>query len=187
MLLRGDEWLCFNELSQVEEYYSLSGVSPARSSALLLLCGEGELQVRSVDDHGSHGKSQQTEEEDLPVVSDAAISRWWSLQLGENYEETGDEVAVSLSELDRWVEFRMHRETARRIQGLREMLRLLFRLFCSDGARFAQLVAEGEVGAAILELAVKILGADAKPSQPSFAAGVLSLAAFPYVDDFDVT
>eukprot|EP00913_Durusdinium_trenchii_P023658 g22225.t3 len=144
----GGSWLCFNELSQ--EHYSLSGVSPARSSVLLLLCGEGPLREADLGDP------------EASPVSDAAISQWWSAQLGEAVEEIDrdEDVKVSLTELGTWVAFRMPLQTARRLQGLREMLRLVFRLFCSDEQRFHQLVAEGEVGATVLELAASLLKAE---------------------------
>lgn len=71
----GDAWLCFNELSQVEEYYSLSGVSPAMSSVLLLLCGEGELRLRNPG-QSAIGQSEDGEDEEGPAaVSGTTMSR----------------------------------------------------------------------------------------------------------------
>eukprot|EP00435_Cladocopium_sp_Y103_P027514 s1346_g6.t2 len=169
----GDAWLCFNELSQVEEYYSLSGVSPAMSSVLLLLCGEGELRLRNLGQsaigQSEDGKDGKDGDDEGSAVSGTTISRWWSAQLGVPAPEE-EQVAVSLRECETWVEFRMQRETARRIQGLREMLRLLFRKFCSDITRFAEITAEGEVGATVLELVVQILRSEAITNKPPFAA-----------------
>eukprot|EP00439_Symbiodinium_sp_Y106_P031229 s6561_g3.t1 len=56
--------------------------------------------------------------------------------------------------------FRMSREQAAQLQGLRAMLHLLFRLFCSDAKRYAELVKEGEVGSTILSVVEKIIRAE---------------------------
>ncbi|CAE7486964.1 unnamed protein product, partial [Symbiodinium sp. CCMP2456] len=54
----------------------------------------------------------------------------------------------------------MSREAAAQLQGLRAMLHLLFRLFCSDAKRYAELVKEGEVGSTILSVVEQIIRAE---------------------------
>ncbi|CAJ1405570.1 unnamed protein product [Effrenium voratum] len=54
----------------------------------------------------------------------------------------------------------MSRSAAQKIQGLREMLQLVFRLFCSDSDGFAKLMADGEVGSTILDLVAKMIQAE---------------------------
>ncbi|CAE7867239.1 unnamed protein product, partial [Symbiodinium sp. KB8] len=72
--------------------------------------------------------------------------------------------------------FRMSREAAAQIQGLRAMLHLLFRLFCSDAKRYAELVKEGEVGSTILSVVEQIIRAESNTdsvpkSMPKTSAG----------------
>ncbi|OLP95911.1 hypothetical protein AK812_SmicGene21900 [Symbiodinium microadriaticum] len=159
---RSNAWVCFNELSQLEENYSLAGISPARSSALLLLCGEGPLCVRRLGGDPMKDPSAEAEAGSAGA-SDEAFSRWWAESLGDSEPEKPEEqVAVSLQDLS-WV-------------VLRAMLHLLFRLFCSDAKRYAELVKEGEVGSTILSVVEQIIRAESNTdsvpkSMPKTSAG----------------
>eukprot|EP00928_Gymnodinium_smaydae_P086237 TRINITY_DN7015_c0_g3_i3.p1 TRINITY_DN7015_c0_g3~~TRINITY_DN7015_c0_g3_i3.p1 ORF type:complete len:1283 (+),score=277.09 TRINITY_DN7015_c0_g3_i3:94-3849(+) len=84
----GASWICFNELSQVEDHYSVAGISPAPPSALLLLCGEKELIVRDapasaaspalgvLDEKGEEQASVRDTEPEPNAFAD-----WWARAL----------------------------------------------------------------------------------------------------------
>merc|ERR1712093_224529 len=52
-----NEWVFFQELSQVESSYKLKQVSPVGPLPLLLLCGDGPLKVDSGKGKGKGGLS----------------------------------------------------------------------------------------------------------------------------------
>jgi len=161
----------------------VSGVTPVPISAILLLCGEGDLVIQ--DAVPAHDGAS-----DSAANADPNFSTWWS-QVHTNLVAAGweqgppmlcdvagargrnaaEDVMVSVSELGEWFSVRVKRDTAQQLQGLRSMLRLLFRVFCGDPSKFRDLVAEGKVGAIVLDLAATIfrneVGATENPAVPS--------------------
>jgi len=164
-----DGWFCYNELSQVEEHYSVSGLSRVPASALLLLCGEGDLLIRDAsgletalrgDTSNSHHDAGADAEQHTSSVSDTAFAGWWASMNGKPKHGSGcakNDVIVTLPELGNWFAVRLRRETAKQFQGLRTMLRLLFRSYCSDTNRREMLMAEGQAGAVVIGLASSII------------------------------
>ena len=159
-------WLGFNELSQVEDHYSLSGLTPVPLSAILLFCGEGDLVVREVEAPAPAAPSGGGDAEaEVGAAADGGMSGWWADAAGgtpaapsgagqaqapapggadEVPDDAEDDVAVSVGELGDWFTVRLRRKSAMRLQALRAMLRLLFRGFCSDPSRMQELLAEGQ-------------------------------------------
>jgi hypothetical protein len=157
--------LCFNELSQVEDHYSLSGLSPASARVLLLLCGEGDLTVRDAKEQQETGSS--------PTAAEEAFSSFWaSADPGEATPQTAGEaqrpderrsegdIILSVSELGDRFAVKMRKELAARIQALRAMLRFVFRVFCREPSRWPELLAEGQPGSIVIDLATQILRAE---------------------------
>jgi len=154
-----ERWLCFNELSQVEDNYSLSGLSPASTSSLLLLCGEGDLTIFD---------TEVPEAGTSPTAPDEAFSSFWaSADPDEAAPQTTEgaqtpdrrskgDVVVSVSELGDRFAVKMHKGVAARVQALRAMLRFVFRVFCRDPSRWPDLLAEGQPGCIVIELATQI-------------------------------
>lgn len=165
----GGCWLCFNELSQVEDHYSLSGLTPVPLSALLLLCGEGDLVIRSADGASSDNDNGAVRPQDAAAaVSDVAFARWWEAAgTATNAADStksrrgSEDVVVSVAELGEWFAVRLRRETSNQLQALRAMLRFLFRVFCGDPSRWQELTGEGQVGSVVLDLASRIIHAEA--------------------------
>lgn len=142
-----EQWLIFNELTQIEDHYSLSGLTSVPASAIVLLCGEGDLVVRDES------------EEQVAGSSPAALSNGpGSRRCGTSgLDVSPDTVVVSVLELGSWFCLRVPRETANQLSALRAMLRLLFRSLCSNPAVLPELAAEGTVGSVVLELAARVL------------------------------
>eukprot|EP00929_Paragymnodinium_shiwhaense_P114664 TRINITY_DN8312_c1_g1_i1.p1 TRINITY_DN8312_c1_g1~~TRINITY_DN8312_c1_g1_i1.p1 ORF type:complete len:1171 (+),score=262.54 TRINITY_DN8312_c1_g1_i1:100-3612(+) len=155
-------WLCFNELSQVEDNYALSGLSPVTPVVLLLLCGEGDLVMRETGEDGASSSAAAADENGQNGQSSGFAAFWKAAVPGkkgpaEINEDAGDkegpdEVILSIDELGDWLSVTVSRAVAKRLQVLRAMLRLLFRTFCADSTRWQQLSAEGQVGSVVLQL-----------------------------------
>ncbi|CAE8687761.1 unnamed protein product, partial [Polarella glacialis] len=174
------------------DHYSLSGLSPVSISAMLLLCGEGDLQLVDVAAGDSGAGDEEDEGRLEAAVSDDAFSKWWATANIASKDGGGGgssastkpasgtskaqptngepEVIVSISELGDWFQVRVRRETAARFQGLRAMLRLLFRVFCSEPSRWEEMISEGQVGAIVLDLVAKMIRAEATGSEEAAAA-----------------
>lgn len=157
-------WLCFNELSQLEEHYSLSGLTPVPLSAMLLLCGEGDLIVRNPD--GTIEDADPDEAEGAGAASDTAFETWWAAACPETAKpsiegqlQKGD-VILSVSELGDWFAVKASRKSAMRLQALRGMLRLLFRVFCSEPDRWDAIAGPGQAGYHVLDLVERIIRAE---------------------------
>lgn len=173
-----DRWFCFQELSQVEDHYSLSGLSRVPVSAMLLLCGEGDLVVREAEG-GSQGMSSDHNSEQAngkTAGAGSAFSDWWAMATGSRgdasrgkeasqpRERRSDDVVLSIPELGDWFGVRLKREAASRVQALRAMLRFLFRVYCCEPSRWQEIVAEGKTAALVLDMAERIIRAEAGQS-----------------------
>merc|ERR1740129_268283 len=99
-----EEWVFFQELSQVESTYKLKVVTPVEPLTLLLLGGEGPV---SVEPEAGGGKASKH---------------------GKGGRGGGGQVNVSL--LDGWAKFRTDQETADQVQHLRAALQSIFQAFC---------------------------------------------------------
>lgn len=149
----GTSWFCFSELSQVEDHYSLSGVTPVATSAMLLLCGEGDLTLHPTPESGDASEGGDVED---------VFERWWADAAiggdasGDGSATEGD-VVVTIEELGEWFSVRMTRKSAEKLQALRAMVRLLFRAFCAEPQRWRERVAGGQAGEVVLDLAARFL------------------------------
>lgn len=99
-----DEWVFFQELSQMESTYKLKLVSPVDPLPMLLLGGEGPLTIESGSGKGGKGGK--------------AVK--------------GGQATVSL--LEGWVKFRTDTETAEQVQKLRAALQGAFQSFCQKSS-----------------------------------------------------
>lgn len=175
-------WLCYNELSQVEEHYSLSGLSRVPVSALLLLCGEGDLSIRDAQASDAQDADNANDADaSSAAVSDDAFAGWWAsvnkTEKPPNQTDGSkrDDVVITLPELGEWFAVTLNRVKAKQVQGLRTMLRLLFRSYCSDSKRRETLMSEGQAGSVVIGLAASIIRAemgedDCKNSSPVTAS-----------------
>jgi len=99
-----DEWVFFQELSQMESTYKLKLVSPIEPLSMLLLCGEGPVAIEQ--NAGKGGKSGKGGK--------------------------GGNTVISL--LDGWVKFRTDPVTAEQIKKLRMSLQSAFQSFCAKSS-----------------------------------------------------
>eukprot|EP00419_Tripos_fusus_P045518 CAMPEP_0172822272 /NCGR_PEP_ID=MMETSP1075-20121228/16567_1 /TAXON_ID=2916 /ORGANISM="Ceratium fusus, Strain PA161109" /LENGTH=1135 /DNA_ID=CAMNT_0013663249 /DNA_START=71 /DNA_END=3474 /DNA_ORIENTATION=- len=97
-----DEWVFFQELSQMESNFKMKSVSPVEPISLLLICGEGPMAI--TEGGGKNGKAG-----------------------GKGGK--GGSTVVSL--LDGWVKFRTNPGTAQTMQKLRTSLQSIFQAFCA--------------------------------------------------------
>mmetsp|Transcript_117708 Transcript_117708/g.375150 ORF Transcript_117708/g.375150 Transcript_117708/m.375150 type:complete len:1223 (+) Transcript_117708:59-3727(+) len=190
----GDSWMCFNELSQVEDHYSLSGLTTVPTTAILLLCGESDLVIQELEhgdyiDDGGTGDAYSDFWEDAMKVGErdagggggrggggcgSSGSRAGGPKNHNSESVPPDRVSVSILELGGWFSVQLRRETAARLQALRSMLRLLFRALCSDSSHLQDLVGEGTVGAVVLELAARVMRGEAgrqRAEEPQSVSG----------------
>eukprot|EP00927_Polykrikos_kofoidii_P052226 TRINITY_DN45_c2_g1_i1.p1 TRINITY_DN45_c2_g1~~TRINITY_DN45_c2_g1_i1.p1 ORF type:complete len:1126 (+),score=236.17 TRINITY_DN45_c2_g1_i1:70-3447(+) len=98
-----DEWVFFQEMSQMESTYRLKLVSPIDPLPMLLVGGEGALNIESGGKGGKGGK--------------------WSKGGGK-----GGDITMSL--LEGWLKFRCDQATADQVQRLRGALQSAFQGFC---------------------------------------------------------
>eukprot|EP00439_Symbiodinium_sp_Y106_P019270 s2296_g2.t1 len=171
---RSNVWVCFNELSQLEETrpglgllgirgenYSLAGISPARSSALLLLCGEGPLSVRTLGGDPIKHPSAEAEAGSAGA-SEEAFSRWWAESLGDSAPERPQEqVAVSLHDLS-WVDFKWWLQRVLATRTTQLLRQLLIDMNSLDKDQLTQLFRQEEVGKLLVEWLAKATGARAQ-------------------------
>uniref|UniRef100_A0A7S1Q4S2 RNA helicase n=1 Tax=Alexandrium catenella TaxID=2925 RepID=A0A7S1Q4S2_ALECA len=100
-----DEWVFFQELSQMESTYKLKLVSPIDPLAMMLLCGEGPVDVATGEGKGGKGG-----------------------KFGKG-SKGGSQTTISL--LDGWVKFRTDPATADQVKKLRGSLQSAFQAFCA--------------------------------------------------------
>jgi len=97
-----DEWVFFQELSQMESTYKMKLVSPVDPLPLLLLCGEGPVAIEQ-----GAGKG------------------------GGKFGKGGKGGGTTVSLLEGWVKFRTDQATADLVQKLRASLQSGFQAFCA--------------------------------------------------------